>query len=268
MSKAPQFDPSVDQKHIIERPRLLKLLDETEAKIILLVAPAGYGKTTLARQWAAKKTVAWYRMTTASRDPAVLALALVETLRATGRRGATRIGTRLSASGAPTPSPGVLAQLAIADIEPLAVDWLVLDDLHALDGAATAQDFLSELVERLGIRLVITTRVRPEWATSRRVIYGEILEIQMASLAMSESEVVAVLGTEHATQSFLSRAAGWPAIVGLASASDVRDLPDTEAPQRLYDFLAHEVETGARIGRGRHGRAMRRHLRMRTELDT
>ena len=51
LAKAPQFDPSVDQKHIIERPRLLKLLNETEAKIILLVAPAGYGKTTLARQW-------------------------------------------------------------------------------------------------------------------------------------------------------------------------------------------------------------------------
>jgi ATP/maltotriose-dependent transcriptional regulator MalT len=51
MSGVPQFDPSIGQKHIIERPRLLKLLDETEAKIILLVAPAGYGKTTLARQW-------------------------------------------------------------------------------------------------------------------------------------------------------------------------------------------------------------------------
>ena len=51
MPGAPQFDPSIGQKHIIERPRLLKLLDETEAKIILLVAPAGYGKTTLARQW-------------------------------------------------------------------------------------------------------------------------------------------------------------------------------------------------------------------------
>ena len=40
------------EPRIIERPRLIKLLDETDARTILLLAPAGYGKTTLARQWA------------------------------------------------------------------------------------------------------------------------------------------------------------------------------------------------------------------------
>src|SRR5436305_1542807 len=39
------------RRHIIERPRLTRLLDEADARILMLVAPAGYGKTTLARQW-------------------------------------------------------------------------------------------------------------------------------------------------------------------------------------------------------------------------
>jgi ATP/maltotriose-dependent transcriptional regulator MalT len=39
-----------DQR-IIERPRLIEALDQTEARTILMLAPAGYGKTTLARQW-------------------------------------------------------------------------------------------------------------------------------------------------------------------------------------------------------------------------
>src|SRR3954447_18548302 len=47
-------------RHIIERPRLTRLLDETSARVILLVAPAGYGKTTLARQWLRDKEHAWY----------------------------------------------------------------------------------------------------------------------------------------------------------------------------------------------------------------
>ena len=44
------------EPRIIERPRLIKLLDETDARTILLLAPAGYGKTTLARQWARRST--------------------------------------------------------------------------------------------------------------------------------------------------------------------------------------------------------------------
>jgi LuxR family maltose regulon positive regulatory protein len=48
--------------YIIKRPRLTKLLDESEARIILLCAPAGYGKTTLAREWVETRSeaVAWY----------------------------------------------------------------------------------------------------------------------------------------------------------------------------------------------------------------
>jgi ATP/maltotriose-dependent transcriptional regulator MalT len=45
----------------IKRPRLTKLLDEAGGRILLLLAPAGYGKTTLAREWTAEKDrVGWY----------------------------------------------------------------------------------------------------------------------------------------------------------------------------------------------------------------
>src|SRR6059058_295672 len=57
------------ERRIIERPRLIKLLDECEAPIILLLAPAGYGKTTLARQWAKSLNGAiWVSLTPAHRD--------------------------------------------------------------------------------------------------------------------------------------------------------------------------------------------------------
>src|SRR5919198_4927698 len=73
------------QRHIIKRPRLTRLLDETTARIILLVAPAGYGKTTLAREWCEARAgpTAWYQAGTSAADVAALAADLsyaVETI--------------------------------------------------------------------------------------------------------------------------------------------------------------------------------------------
>ena len=64
--------------HIIRRPRLTRLLDETSARIILLVAPAGYEKTTLAREWLSERPHVWYRGTLATADIAALALGIAK----------------------------------------------------------------------------------------------------------------------------------------------------------------------------------------------
>ncbi len=64
-----QPTPVRHERRIIERPRLIKMLDECEARVILLLAPAGYGKTTLARQWAKTLNGAiWVTLTPAHRD--------------------------------------------------------------------------------------------------------------------------------------------------------------------------------------------------------
>ena len=55
-------------RRIIERPRLLNQLEETDARTILLIAPAGYGKTTLLRQWAdGTSPDCWYTADTGRR---------------------------------------------------------------------------------------------------------------------------------------------------------------------------------------------------------
>ena len=61
---------------------------------------------------------------------------------------------------------------------------------------------------------------------------------------MSESEVAEVLGARYATGTSISCAARWRAVVGLASTSDVNDLPDIEVPQVLYEFLARVARRG------------------------
>ncbi|HEU5489574.1 MAG TPA: hypothetical protein VFU84_02180, partial [Gaiellaceae bacterium] len=43
---APQV--RIRKRRIVERPRLFAILDDSKARVRMLVAPAGYGKTTLA----------------------------------------------------------------------------------------------------------------------------------------------------------------------------------------------------------------------------
>ncbi len=70
---AVQKDEPRQVRGIIERPRLTKMLDECEARVILLLAPAGYGKTTLARQWVRTLSGAiWVSATPAHRDVVTL----------------------------------------------------------------------------------------------------------------------------------------------------------------------------------------------------
>jgi len=51
------------EPQLIKRSRLLEKLDDSDARVIALIAPAGFGKTTLARQWISSRKIAgaWYR---------------------------------------------------------------------------------------------------------------------------------------------------------------------------------------------------------------
>jgi len=90
------------ERRIIERPRLIKLLDESEARIILLLAPAGYGKTTLARQWAKTLNGAiWIGLTAGHRDVARLAEDIASGVDALGGHAGKFIGEYVRSRGNP-----------------------------------------------------------------------------------------------------------------------------------------------------------------------
>jgi ATP/maltotriose-dependent transcriptional regulator MalT len=80
MTELQEQATSAANRHIIERPRLTRLLDETTARVIMLVAPAGYGKTVLARQWLSDKAHVWFEAGDASSDVVGLATALASAL--------------------------------------------------------------------------------------------------------------------------------------------------------------------------------------------
>ena len=82
--------PPMVRETWIDRPRLLQRLDETaDSQVLLVVAPAGYGKTTLVTQWAAGRdpaTVAWVRLNAPTDDPSRLWSRLVAASELVGSR--------------------------------------------------------------------------------------------------------------------------------------------------------------------------------------
>src|SRR2546430_241668 len=120
--------PQLRQPKIIERPRLTSQLDECGARIILLIAPAGYGKTTLARQWLADKPHAWCALGPASRDIADLASRLGDAARQVAPDAGKKMQTRLGLSSRPSTEVGVFVEMLaddLADWPPEA--WLAID---------------------------------------------------------------------------------------------------------------------------------------------
>jgi LuxR family maltose regulon positive regulatory protein len=234
------------ERRIIERPRLIKLLDECEAPIILLLAPAGYGKTTLARQWAKTLNGAiWVSLTPAHRDVARLAEDIAAGIDALGGHAGKFIGEYLRSRGNPQRAARDVAVVLSEHLARSRAQWLLIDDYHELLNAPEADEVLSYLQEQGQVRTFVTTRGRPAWATPRRALYGELFEIDRAALAMDVDESKLVLGRRTDLLALASQAEGWPAVLGLAAGMTASSPPVGVLPASLHDYLAEELYESA-----------------------
>jgi LuxR family maltose regulon positive regulatory protein len=236
--------PRIRPRRIIERPRLIRLLDDSSARIRLLIGAAGYGKTTLAEQWAARpgRRVGWVRCRRSSSDIAVVSR-LIAAAGATVIPGCERrFEQRLSVTPDPSQEVDVLAEILAEDLAPWPRDaWIVIDDYHFVMEAAAAERFVEVVAGQSPVQLLIASRTRPSWVSSRHRLYEEVLELDQAHLAMvaeETAELLGDLGGRH--QALTDLASGWPAIVGLAGQSAAAE---TSVPilSTAYDFFAEEV---------------------------
>jgi ATP/maltotriose-dependent transcriptional regulator MalT len=233
---------------LIARPRLRHLLDETTAHRILLVAPPGYGKTTLVRQWLAhsSRKAVWYRASASSADVAVLASNLAGAATRDLGLKCEQIQQRLRTSPSPNDEPSVLGHVLAQDFTDWPAEtWLVLDDYQRIAESEPAERFLEALLSQAPLRVLLTGRTRPRWVSTRDILYGDVFELGQSALAMTHGEAAEALekssNSEHLA-GLVALAGGWPAVIGLASlTSSSYDMSRGDVPEALYDFFAEEL---------------------------
>src|SRR5919199_355008 len=182
------------RRGVVPRARLSQRLDSTgEAKLTLVAAPAGFGKTTLLADWLAAvppdgATVAWLSLDQSDDDPASFWTYLITALQTV----VPEIGSdalALLQSARPSPIEAVLATV-LNEVGAIRGDVvLVLDDYHLLE-AHDIHAGMAYLLDHLPPRmhLVIASRADPPLPLARLRARGELVEVRAADLRFLPDE--------------------------------------------------------------------------------
>lgn len=211
---------------LIDRPRLMdSLARAAPAKVVLIQAPAGYGKTSLLQQWTARLSeqgarIAWFTADAGDRDPKVFLNYLVQALEGAGHSVADALRPLVVAESFYTWQV-VATHLANSLVGMGAPVYLFIDDLqHVRDSEAL--ECLRYLMESTPpeLHFVLSSREDPGIPLGRLRALGHLFELRTAELRFAATETAAYFETRGHTQlsserlaALESRSEGW--IVGL-----------------------------------------------------
>ena len=219
------------RRSLVARPRLSGRLSRgSEARLTLISAPAGFGKTTLLTAWLAagaseNRAVAWLSLDEGDSQPATFWTYVITALQTAVPGVGASVLPLLQSAQPPieTVLTSVLNELAAVRND---VD-LVLDDYHLVDGP-DVRSGMSFLLEHLPvhIHLMISTRADPQLPLARLRARGELVEVRATDLRFTPEEVAAYLndviglGLDPKDIAALEgRTEGWIAALQLAALS-------------------------------------------------
>lgn len=247
------------RRRAIPRGRLTdRLANAADARLILVSAPPGFGKTTLVTEWLATRgegsATAWVSLEPSDAEPVrfwTYVLAAVGS--ALPGAGETARALLHGGQGAVESAVGALVNDLAGAAPELA---LVLDDLHAAETPDIGAS-LAFLVEHLppNARVVIITRSDPALPLARLRARGELVEIRATDLRLTPDEAAEYLNglmglalDPRGVAALEARTEGWIAALQLAALSmqgrsDVASFIEGFAGTDRYvvDYLADEV---------------------------
>ncbi|MFL5710615.1 MAG: hypothetical protein ACJ77W_01880, partial [Chloroflexota bacterium] len=248
----------------LARHRLLDwLAAKVHHRVILVLADAGYGKTTLLADFSrrTRARTLWYRLDEDDRDWISFLSHLVAAGRVHDPGFAPNTASLLGDLALGAPSCEAATEVFIRELSAIATQGalLILDDFHLVDESPDIRQIVREIVtaapERLAI--VFASRRMPAVPLARLRAAGEVAELGTDDLRFDATET-ARLFTETYRRALdpdvladvAAKTEGWAASLQLVQAA-LRDRTPSQirqfvrglsgADQELYDYLAEEV---------------------------
>jgi LuxR family transcriptional regulator, maltose regulon positive regulatory protein len=223
----PKPNPQIGARQAVPRVGLLDYLEASSTTpLAAIIAPAGYGKTTLLAQWAERdpRPFGWLTVDEQDNDPVALlrnmavALDRVEPI--------ARPMRFTLASSRPLVLETVLPQLGSALATRVRPAVLVLDDVHLLQNW-DCLEAVAALIEYLppGSQFAIASRGEPHLPFARLRAEGRVVELGVDDLAMDHQEAGSLLENTEVDASHVEvaelvrRTEGWPVAMHFASLS-------------------------------------------------
>ena len=209
----------------VRRRLLIERLAQADAPpIVSVVAPSGFGKTTLLSQWAEhdSRAFAWVPVEEADNDPKVLLSRIAQALDEVEPIG-RQVFDALSSAGSSI-AGSVVPRLGSALVSMASPVALVLDDVHMLRNSE-CRAALSTLADYVpcGSRLVLSGQVEPLLRIARLRAEGRVLEIGPGDLSLTCEEASSLLRdagvvlAEQEVAELHQRTEGWPVGLYLAA---------------------------------------------------
>jgi LuxR family transcriptional regulator, maltose regulon positive regulatory protein len=239
--------PPVARPGIVNRTALLGRMKGAAApRLLLLIAPAGYGKTTVLAQWAQSKgpRAAWLSADHRDNDPAVLLTYLAAIFDRVEAIDPSVLRALIPPS-APENVVPLLGSVLQSMRDPM---FLILDHAEAITNRECL-DAITELAFSVppGSQFAIASRADLPLPTGRLRAEGAILEIRASELAMNEEEAALLLHEAGVdlrggdVRDLVERTEGWPAGLYLAALAVNAGTPPTEA---VFSFTGDDRYMG------------------------
>jgi LuxR family transcriptional regulator, maltose regulon positive regulatory protein len=178
--------------NIVHRSELFEKLNTgLNRKLILVSAPAGFGKTTVVTDWIDQNKIpaAWFSLDNGDNDPVDFLNYIISGIKNIHKDFGLTTLKLLNSPNAP--SPKSIASLVINEILSINENFLlVLDDFHLIKSNEVLK-LMTFLLEHIpgNIHIVILTRSDPALAVSRLRSQHQLVELRSSDLSFSANEI-------------------------------------------------------------------------------